>query len=99
MGGSSCQHGVCACPLGSVIQGSECSVIERVHAGQPCSSSRLCQGHAICVLGICTCPSPFIIQHGECVLPNTVLAGASCAKNEICGDNAFCSAAKVSFVY
>lgn len=75
MGGSSCQQGFCTCPLGTVIEGTECAVIERSAAGQPCSPSRLCQGYAVCVQGVCTCPAPFVNQNGQCVRANTVLAG------------------------
>lgn len=49
LGGSTCQQGLCTCPLGTVVQGSECAVVERAVAGQPCSASKRCTGYAICV--------------------------------------------------
>ena len=90
-GGSSCVNGVCVCPLGTVAQGTECSVIERVNPGQACSSSKLCQGYSVCVNGICICPSPFVVKNGNCVMPKAILAGESCANGGICGTNAYCT--------
>uniref|UniRef100_A0A915ECA5 EB domain-containing protein n=1 Tax=Ditylenchus dipsaci TaxID=166011 RepID=A0A915ECA5_9BILA len=61
LGGSACQQGLCTCPLGTVVQGSECAVVERAVAGQPCSASKRCTGYAI-VCKVCALSSPLIAQ-------------------------------------
>uniref|UniRef100_A0A1I8C1T2 EGF-like domain-containing protein n=1 Tax=Meloidogyne hapla TaxID=6305 RepID=A0A1I8C1T2_MELHA len=80
----------CKCPLGTVADGSECSIVTQVGAGQSCSPTRVCTNFAVCVQGICTCPSPFVAQSGQCVRPETVLAGDSCALGEACPPNSYC---------
>lgn len=95
LGGSICVQGICACPLGTVVQNSECAVVERVSAGQHCSVAKRCTGFAICVQGVCTCPSPLIAQNGQCTRHNTVLAGASCANGNACTENAYCDRERV----
>nr|CAD2153382.1 unnamed protein product [Meloidogyne enterolobii] len=106
LGGSNCRQGRCKCPLGTVADGSECSIVTQVGAGQvallefskikkilflkSCSPTRVCTNFAVCVQGICTCPSPFVAQSGQCVRPETVLAGDSCALGEACPPNSYC---------
>lgn len=90
LGGSTCQQGQCKCPLGTVADGTECSIVTQVGAGQRCSPTRVCTNFAVCVQGVCTCPTPFVAQNGQCVRPETVLAGDSCALGEACPSNSYC---------
>uniref|UniRef100_A0A0N4UMW7 EB domain-containing protein n=1 Tax=Dracunculus medinensis TaxID=318479 RepID=A0A0N4UMW7_DRAME len=98
-GGSICTNNYCACPVGTVVDGSNCTEVgkcwshqilidkicyDKANVGQFCKYDQQCQGGSSCISMLCTCPFGTIIRNNSTI-------GQTCLYDEQCESGSTCT--------
>ncbi|CAJ0959311.1 unnamed protein product, partial [Mesorhabditis belari] len=88
-GGSSCQSGICVCPLATVSSGGVCMPVQSPPLAS-CANGEQCSGGSFCVSGNCSCPLGQSVLNGQCVTPIAVPPNSPCNPSVSCGGGSSC---------